>query len=78
MLKNNEFVPQEVELLREIGELKEKIKNCVSESDRKILSRNLNEKSLALAMGAIEPIMMQLIIHILIFLSVVLEMTKNF
>ena len=49
LLKNNDFVPPEVELLKEIGELKEKIKNCDDEAKKKLLNKNLNEKSLALA-----------------------------
>jgi hypothetical protein len=48
LLKNNDFVPQEVELLKEIGILREKIKNCPDEAEKKILTKNLNEKSLAL------------------------------
>ena len=50
MLKNNDFVPQEVELLREIGKLKEKIQAAGSEEEKKSLTKKLNEKSLALAM----------------------------
>ncbi len=50
MLKNNDFVPQEVELLKEIGILREKIKDCTDEDEKKILNKNLNEKSLALSM----------------------------
>ena len=50
LLKNNEFVPQEVELLREIGELKEKIKNSPDEEAKKSLNKKLNEKQLALTM----------------------------
>ena len=50
LLKNNEFVPAEVELLKEIGILRAKIKNCAGENERKILSEKLNERSLALTM----------------------------
>ena len=50
LLKNNDFVPQEVELLREIGELKGKIKTCADERERNALNKTLNEKSLALAL----------------------------
>lgn len=49
LLKNNDFVPQEVELLKDIGTIKEKLKNCTDEAEKKILIKNLNEKSLALA-----------------------------
>jgi len=50
LLKNNDFVPQEVELLKEIGILREKIKNCADENEKKALNKSLNEKSLALTM----------------------------
>jgi hypothetical protein len=50
MLKNNDFVPPEIELLKEIGILREKIKNSVDEAEKKVLSKNLNEKSLALTL----------------------------
>lgn len=50
LLKNNEFVPLEVELLREIGILREKIKNAPDEREKNALSKSLNEKSLALTL----------------------------
>ena len=50
MLKDNEFVPPEIELLREIGILREKIKNCPDENEKKKLNKNLHEKSLALTL----------------------------
>jgi hypothetical protein len=50
MLKNNDFVPPEIELLKEIGILREKIKNSADEAEKKVLSKNLNEKSLALTL----------------------------
>lgn len=49
LLKNNDFVPMEVELLQEIGELKKKIKSCSDEAEKKKLTKSLNEKSLALS-----------------------------
>jgi hypothetical protein len=49
LLKNNDFVPFEVELLKEIGELKEKIKNCSDEVEKRKLTKLFNEKSLALS-----------------------------
>ena len=48
LLKNNDFVPEEVELLKEIGVLREKLKNCIDDTEKQILTRKLNEKSLAL------------------------------
>ncbi|HVE55461.1 MAG TPA: DUF1992 domain-containing protein [Pyrinomonadaceae bacterium] len=50
LLKNNDFVPEEIELLKEIGILREKIKSCIDETEKKILSKKLNEQSLALTM----------------------------
>lgn len=47
VLKSSRFVPEEVSRLKEIGELKEKIKNCENEAQKKILTKNLNEKTLA-------------------------------
>lgn len=49
LLKNNDFVPPEVELMKEIGELKEKRNNANDENEKKALTKNLNEKSLALS-----------------------------
>ena len=50
LLKNNDFVPPEVELLKEIGELKEKIKISTDVEKRKFLTKTLHEKKLALTM----------------------------
>lgn len=50
VLKSNKFVPEEVERLREIGELREKIKNLASEEEKRKLTKILNEKDLALAL----------------------------
>ena len=47
ILKSNEFVPQEVEILKEIAELNEKISSCVDEAERVVLSSRLNERKLA-------------------------------
>jgi len=50
LLKNNDFVPEEVEILKEIGALREKLKACADESEKQILIKKLNEKSLALTL----------------------------
>jgi len=50
LLKNNDFVPEEIELLKEIGVLREKVKNCADEADKQILIKKLNEKALALTL----------------------------
>jgi hypothetical protein len=49
VLKSQKFVPEEVERLKEIGELKEKLRNCTDEEERKKLTKILNERNLALA-----------------------------
>ena len=50
LLKNNDFVPAEVVLIKEIGDLREKIEICADENEKKALKKNLHEKSLALTM----------------------------
>src|SRR4028118_667104 len=50
VLKSNKFVPEEVERLREIAEIKEKIENCRDEEEKRKLTKILNEKNLALSM----------------------------
>lgn len=50
MLKSNSFVPEEVERLKEIGELREQIESCTSDEKRATLNKLLQEKSIALAM----------------------------
>ena len=48
LLKSNKFVPEEVDLLKEIGNLKEKIYDCQNEAEKAKLTNLLNEKTLAL------------------------------
>lgn len=50
VLKSNKFVPEEVERLREIGELKEKIKSSADDEEKRRLTKILNERNLALTM----------------------------
>lgn len=47
VLKSNKFVPEEVERLKEIGELREKIKASLNESEKSTFSKILREKELA-------------------------------
>lgn len=49
VLKANKIVPEEIDRLKEIGDLKEKIKNCTGAEEREKLTKILNEKNLALA-----------------------------
>lgn len=50
MLKSNDFVPEEVARLKEIGELKERIAACTDEGTKKALNKTLHEKSIALSL----------------------------
>ena len=47
LLKNNEYVPEEVDLLREIAGLRQKIAASSDENELIKLKRKLNERSLA-------------------------------
>lgn len=47
ILKSNKFIPEEIDRLKEIGELKEQIKSCADENQKKSLIKSLNEKILA-------------------------------
>jgi len=51
LLKSNEFVPEEVEMLREIAYHKEQITVCGTDEERSLLTRKLNERNLALAIA---------------------------
>lgn len=48
LLKSNKFVPQEVDLMKEIGELKEKMGASRDGVEKNKLAKLLNEKMLAL------------------------------
>jgi hypothetical protein len=50
VLKSNNFVPEEVDRLNEIRLLKESLKNCADEDEKKRLTKILSEKTLALAL----------------------------
>ena len=50
VLKSAKIVPEEVDRLKEIGELKEKIRNCADETERGKLNKTLQERQLALAL----------------------------
>jgi hypothetical protein len=50
MLKSNEFVPEEVEMFREIGQLDECIKACAGESERAALQTQREERRLKLTL----------------------------
>ena len=48
MLKSNEFVPEEVEILNQIAALNEKIRSSSQEAEIGELTQRLNDKKLAL------------------------------
>jgi hypothetical protein len=48
ILKSNEFVPEEVEIFREIAELQTKLEAATDENRRSELSKRLEERRLAL------------------------------
>ena len=48
ILKSNEFVPEEVELFREIAELRENLNAATDETEKIRLTSKLNERQLAL------------------------------
>ena len=50
MLKSNEFVPEEVEIMKEIDELKSKIAATDDDTQREALKKRLNERGLALSL----------------------------
>jgi len=50
VLKSSKFVPEEVERLKEIGVLKEKLQNCRNEEEKQKINKILNEKNLALSL----------------------------
>ena len=50
MLKSNEFVPEEVELMREIAALKEQINHAHDLAQKETLGKKLRDKSLALTL----------------------------
>ena len=50
VLKSSRFVPEEVDRLKEVGELKEKIAGCRDEEQRRRLQKTLQERQLALSL----------------------------
>lgn len=50
VLKSNDFVPEEVDRLKEIGHLKEQIAACTDETEKPRLEKALRERELALSL----------------------------
>lgn len=51
ILKSNDFVPEEVEMFKEIASLKEKIKEIKDDLERSKLQKTLAEKQLSLTLA---------------------------
>ena len=51
MLKSNEFVPEEVEMLKEIKQLRAEVAEATDETEKAALIKKLNEKTLALTIA---------------------------
>src|SRR5262245_51508304 len=50
LLKSNNFVPEEVEMMREISELREQLSTMPDSDERQQLTKKLQEKMLALSL----------------------------
>ena len=48
MLKSNDFVPEEVEIFKEIAEISEKLKISTDDSEVNALTKKLNDRKLGL------------------------------
>jgi len=51
ILKSNEFVPEEVEMLKDVATLKERLATTTDEIERQELARSLHNKQLALTIA---------------------------
>ena len=50
ILRSNDFVPEEVELFKEIDELKDKIEACTDDTELRGLQKRLHERNLTLSL----------------------------
>ncbi len=50
ILRSNDFVPEEIERLREIADLRTQITDVSDETEKAALTKKLNERSLALSL----------------------------
>ena len=51
ILKSNEFVPEEVERLKEIAEIREKLRTATESEEKSLLEKALRDKTLALSLA---------------------------
>ena len=50
MLKSNNFVPEEIEILKDINELKKRLSACSEENEKRKIKKELNDKNYAFNM----------------------------
>jgi hypothetical protein len=50
ILRSNDFVPEEVEIMKEIGDLKAKVGVTSDEAEQSVLRKRIEERKLALAL----------------------------
>ena len=50
ILKSNEFVPEEVEIFKEIAKLRQTLSETTDESEKELLQKRLHERGLALSL----------------------------
>lgn len=50
VLKSNNFVPEEVELLNQIAELRRQLQDCTDKAEHLRLTKSISEKSLSLSL----------------------------
>ena len=50
LLRSNDFIPEEVEIMKEISSLKEKLGTVTEKSDAAVLREKINQRSLALSL----------------------------
>jgi len=51
MLKNGEFVPEEVQMLKDVEALRARLADCADEAERARLEKSINEKVLSFKMA---------------------------
>jgi hypothetical protein len=50
ILKSNHFVPEEVEILKEVDDLKKRLAACLDEDDKSKIKKEINDKNYAFKM----------------------------
>src|SRR3954465_2522721 len=50
LLRSNDFVPAEVDMMKELSQLKERLEKSTDETERKTLAKTIQDKRLALTL----------------------------